>query len=196
MSTDEIVGLILTTALFSGVGGVVLTAMIAAGRDRMAGIRARRMDAYARWLAARWTLTRASISFVAAFRALAAENRKSDYFGLRRHEAQRARSAWCDAIQELDCAEAALVTWSADPSIREHLAQFQAVPPDTLREAINSTQEDVDRLSQRLREADGHAAEFVRAATADTRARGSPHRAWFTRVGSYIESIVDHWGQR
>ncbi|MGB2985586.1 MAG: hypothetical protein WBE26_06855 [Phycisphaerae bacterium] len=196
MSQGEIVGLLLTVALLAAIVGAVLTAVAALRRDRAAELRTRQIDAYAQWLAARMTLSRASVSFVVAFRALAAQRRDSDYFLLRRDEAQRARADWCDARRELDRAEAVLVAWSDDPSIRKQLARFDLVAPDVLRLAINSDQGDVDRLAQRLHDADQRAAEFVHAATASTRASRFPARKRLTVAADYVESIVEHWTKR
>ncbi len=118
MSSEEVVGLMLTVALLSATAGTAVTAAVILRRSGMSQWRMRRVDAYARWLAAWMTLSRVSASFVAAFRALATERRDSEYFALRRHEAQRARAAWSDAMRELDRAEAALIAGTVAPSIR------------------------------------------------------------------------------
>ena len=196
MSIAEIVGLVLTVASLAAVGSVLATLVITTRRDRHAEIRMRGVDAYAQWLAAHKTLTRGSLSFVAAFRALAAEHRDSEYFPLRREEAQRARAAWCDAMRELDRAEASLLAWSPDESIRQKLTQLEGVSAEALRIAINGPQRDFDRLTRQLRNQDERATELVRAATADPRGRGSRGPNALARVTAYTQSIIDHWAKR
>ena len=195
MSAGEIVGLTLVVASLAGVAGVAACAIFAARWDRRVQVRLRRVDAHARWLAARMTLTRNSASFIAAFRALAAEDRHSQYVPLRREEAQRVRVAWCDAMRELDRAEAGLVVWSDDPAIRDRLAGFASVSPQALRSAINGSQGDVEQIIQRLHNADEVAADFVRAATTEKSPRAFPGKAPFTRAVAYAQAIVNHWSK-
>lgn len=196
MSTGEFIGLFATVALFAGGVGVVATALIAARRGSAADVRMRRIDAYAQWLAAYKTLARTSTSFVAAFRALAAERRDAAYFSLRRDEAQRARAAWCDAMRELDRAEASLVAWSADPSIHKQLGRFHRARPEALRAAIDGNQVDVDKLSHELHGAHELAAEFVIRATVQTRAGHPATRRLLARVATHVETIVHYWSQK
>lgn len=196
MSTAELIGLLATVVLFAGGVGVVATALLAARRGSAADARMRRIDAYAQWLAAYKTLARASTSFVAAFRALAAERRDAVYFSLRRDEAQRARAAWCDAMRELDRAEASLVAWSSDPSIHEQLARFRRAQPEALRVAIDGNQVDVDKLLHELHGADELAAEFVIRATVQAHDGESATRRLLARVVTHVETIVHHWSKK
>jgi hypothetical protein len=196
MSTGELIGLLATVVLFAGGVGVVATALVAARRGSAADARKRRLDAYAQWLAAHKTLARASTSFVAAFRVLAAEHRDAVYFSLRSDEAQRARAAWCDAMRELDRAEASLVVWSADPSIHGQLVLFQRPRPEALRAAIDGDQVDVDRLSHAFHGADELAVEFVIRATVRARDGQSATRRFFALVAAHVETIVHHWSRK
>jgi hypothetical protein len=196
MSTGEIVGSLLAVAVFAASGGAALAAVIAARRDRLAELRMRRHEAYAAWLAARWTLTRASLSFVAAFRTLAAKARRPDLETLRHEEAQRTRSAWSDAMRELDRAQAALITWSDDPSIDRQLMRFATATPEMLREAINGTAQNVAQLAHKLRQEDERAAQFVRRATQTGAGRTGPVRGWIERAEQYAAAIVAHWSRR
>ena len=196
MSTGELVGLICTVALLAAVAGALVTAVVAGRHSRAAEIRLRRVDVYAQWLAAHFATTRASVSFVTAFRALAVVKQDSEYFSLRQEEAQRARAAWCDAMSELDRAEAALLVWSTDPSIRTHLARFERISPETLRSAIDGHRQNVARLIERLRNADDRAAEFVRAATKEARPRRLGHGETLSRIRAYVGSIVNHLSRK
>jgi hypothetical protein len=196
VSSGEFLGLLVTVSLLGVLVGAVFTWITALRRDRLAEPSGRRIDAHAQWLSARMTLSRASTSFVAAFRALAAERPDSEYMSLRREEAQRTRSAWWEAMRDLDHAEAMLLVWSGDPTIHERLARFDRVGPEALRNAINGGQAEVDKLTQRFRDADARAAEFVRLAAAGTRTRQSMIRKMLALIANYAASIVDHWSRR
>ena len=199
MSPGEVAGLALLAGLFGGVAGAVLVGVIiSARRAWIAQRRKEQIDAYAGWLAARLTLSRACGLFVTAFRALAAEPRESVYFSLRMEEAQRARTQWCDAVRQLDLAEATLLAWAADPSVVQQCAPLDCIDAGALRQAINGTEGDADRLFQQLRRADRVAIDRARKATADIQARGSL-RTWgamLARTTAHLESIVSHWSAR
>jgi hypothetical protein len=165
MSTGEVIGLAVAAGLVGGLIGAIVIAVLQTRRQDRFGVKARRIDAYARWLAARLALSRASLSFVSAFRVLAAEPRDSTYFALRTEEAQRVRSQWCDAVREVDLAEATLIAWAEDPSLPLRLEQFDRVGVGALRRAVAGSDEDVDALVNRLHESDQRAAEFVGQAT-------------------------------
>ena len=196
MSSSEFLGLLVTVSLLGVLVGAVFTWIAGLRRDRPAEPHVRRMDAYAHWLSARMTLTRASASFVAAFRALAAERPDSEYMSLRREEAQRTRQAWWEAMHELDRDEAMLLVWSDDPAIRERLAHFDRVGADALRAAINGDQTEVDRFMQRLRDTDATAAEFVRSAAVRAKTRQLAICRLPCGATNYMASIVDHWSRR
>ena len=196
MSWDETIGLMLSVALLSGVVGAALAAGFVRRREAREADRAREADAYVRWLAARLTLSRASVSFVAAFRALAAERRESAYFSLRSEEAQRARAFLCEAASALDLAEATLITTISDPNLQTQIASFERCTAEALRTAINGDQATVDALVQQLRAADQRAVELVRATTASIRRNTS---SWCERLGLLarpIQSVVDRWSRR
>lgn len=193
MQPVELVGLVISVA-FAGLAiGVAVTLLIAVRKDRSAELHIRRTDAYAQWLAAWTTLTRASRSFVAAFRALAAEDQDSKYYALRQDEAQRSRSAWYEATRDLDRAEAALVAWSPDPEIRTKLADFEIIPAETLRTAVNGGTKEMEKLVQRLQSLDERAAEFVRASTGGASRTPSLALEQLRRVIRFASSIMDNW---
>ena len=198
MSVGEIVGLVLTAGLFGGAAGAVVVARITARRQRVFNRRTQLLDAYARWLAGHMTLSRASASFVAAFRSLAAESRDSTFFTLRVEEAQRARARWCDAMRELDLAEASLRTHAPTPVVGEQLTQFKRVEPKALRAAINGSETDADQFMQLLRAADQAAIQFVEQAAAaiDAPARPSAFRDLIVKMAVQIDTIIDSWSKR
>lgn len=195
MSTGEILGIVACGILVGAAVGAAVAALILARRERRHDREQRITDAYARWLAGRLTLSRASLSFVAAFRSLAAERPDSVYFQLRTDEVQRARADYCDAMRELDRAEADLIAWNNHSHMRDQLGRFRRVGAGELRTAINGTAAEVNRLRAVLREADVAAVAFVDAA----RKNG----AWYPRRGLVrsltadmarkVESIVDKW---
>ncbi|MFH1111241.1 MAG: hypothetical protein V1790_18895 [Planctomycetota bacterium] len=193
MSWDETVGLMLSVALLSGVIGAALAAGFVRRREAREADRARAVEAYARWLAARLTLSRASLSFVAAFRALAAERRESTYFPLRTEEAQRARALWCETSRDLDLAEATLMTMISDSGFQAQMAASERVSAEVLRTAINGAPATFDGLVQQLRAADQRAVEFARAAAASSRRGGSAWREWLGLLTKPIQSVVDRW---
>jgi len=195
MQPAELAGLIISVA-FAGLAiGVAVTMLIVVRKDRNAELHIRRTDAWAEWLAARTTLTRASISFVAAFRALAAESEDSKYYGLRQDEAQRARSAWYEAMRELDRCEAALVAWSIDPNIRSQLDKFERVSADALRSAVDGGESELAEFKDRLHRLDGRAVEFVRASAGDARREPSWIAQQILRGVRFASAIVDNWGK-
>ena len=197
MSVGEIVGLLMTAGLF---GGAVGAAAVAWGMTRRERARQKRMDlrdAYARWLAGHMTLSRASVSFVAAFRSLAAATRDSVYFSLRVEEAQRARASWCDAMRELDLAEASLRTHVPASVIREQLTRFKRVAPAALRAAIDASEGDAHQFVQSLRVADLAAIQFVEQAAAEIDRPAGPRfvRGIISKTAAYLEKIVDGWSE-
>jgi hypothetical protein len=195
MSPGEVVGLALTAGLVGGVIGAVLVALVATRRESHIERRACQADAWAKWLAARLTLSRACGAFVVSFRVLAGESRDSSYFSLRMHEAQRSRGQWSDAMRQLDLAEAALMAEGLLHTRARGRFPADRIGPEALRRAIEGTELDVDRLHQALRESDRLAMEYVREATgSDGRRAPQAWREVLSRTRAYLESIIDHWG--
>lgn len=195
MSSAEIVGLALTVALLGAVVGAIVTAVAGVYRQRCGSSR-RLLEGYAAWLAARKTHTRTSLSFVAAFRALAMEDRASDYFLLRRDEAQRARSIWCNALSELDRAESALLTMVAEGSVLAAIRRFPRVTPHQLREAIDGELAASDSLRAAVRRLDDRATDFVIARTHAPETRELPLTLLAGRALAFMATIVDRLGGR
>ena len=196
MSTGELIGLSLTAGLLAGVISAAAVAWVVLRQQGAQETRSFQIDAYARWLAGRLTLSRASVSFVAAFRALGAEPRGSAYFSLRAEEAQRARACWGDAVREVDVAEAALLVWDQSPTLPGQLACLPRVEARELRATIDGDEANVDEFAQRMRAADQAAILFVRRQTAPPNSAGAPTFARLViRTARQIQSIVDRWAR-
>jgi hypothetical protein len=208
MRWDEIVGLTLTAVLIGGAVGAALGVLVARSGDafarRQAGLilteplkggSADATQTYARWLAARLTLSRASASFVAAFRILAAERRDSPQFPLRMEEAQRARVSWSEASRDLDLAEAMLLTSVRDPAIDQRLGEFEHVSAEALRTVVAGDMKGVEKLLRTLHAADQGALEFVRGATAKTHGNQSTGRQRLAVLATPIRKIIDRWSR-
>ena len=197
MSVGEVVGLVLTAGLFGGGVGAVVTAWGTGRWRRTAQERAALRDAYARWLAGHMTMSRVSVSFVMASRSLAGAARGSAFYSLRIEEVQRARADWCNAMRELDLAEASLRTHLLPQEIREQLAGIERIAPKTVRAAINGSERDVDQFAQALRAADQAVIEFVENALdkIDTPSGPSALRVLAGNIGAYFEAIADRWGK-
>jgi hypothetical protein len=194
VSNDELIGMIATAALLGGVIGAVVASWSTAIRRRADALSVRRADAYAQWLAARVTLTRASLSFVSSFRALAVERNDSPNLPLRREEAQRTRTAWSDAVRELDRAEAALLVWSHDPKVRTKLVDLGRPTPRRLQEAIDGDGRQVRALFAQMHQADERAAEFAQQVAAGLHRPSSVGQV--VRQSAFVvDRIVARWGR-
>ena len=191
MSVSEIVGLALMFALLGVTIGAIVTGVRVSRREWRREEHARRLEAYARWLAARLTLTRASISFVAAFRALEARRHESTFLPMRQDEAQRARCVWCDAVREHDQAMASLLVWSGEPSLIERLGGLDPVTADVLRKAIDGDADSFDKLVRQLRATDRSALELTRSATTARPIRPYPLPQPLARLVASLAFILD-----
>ncbi|MBU0716679.1 MAG: hypothetical protein KJ749_00385 [Planctomycetes bacterium] len=196
MSTGELIGLSLTAGLLAGAISAAAVAWVVLRQQSARETRSIRIDAYSRWLAGCLTLSRASVSFIAAFRALGAEPRSSAYFSLRAEEAQRARAYWGDAMRELDVAEAALLVWDQSPSLPAELARFPRVEARELRVTIDGDETDMDEFAQKMRAADEAAVRFVQRETAPPNSAGGPTLArLILRTAKQLQSIVHRWAR-
>ena len=198
MSMGEIIGLALTAGLLGGLAGAALVGvMLRRHRDAHAR-RVRRVEAFTRWLAARMTLSRASVSFVAAFKALAAAPPDSIHFPLRMEEAQRVRAQWSEATRELDLAEASLRAWMDSSGERKRLAAFDRIGADRLRAAIDGDEREVDQLLQALSCADRSAIEFFEQVVeaSDNAGRGAVFVDLLSGTATQVGRVVDGWSRR
>ena len=198
MSSGEILGLAATVVLVGGLMGAGLVWLLTGRRSRSARMREPLIDAYAAWLAAHLTLSRTSASFVAVVRALAREPAGSAYFALRREEVERARERWYEAMQRRDLAEATLLARCPNTSTVDGLHEFRGLDRESLRQAIEGDDQDVDRFFGKLRGKDRRAMEWVQSATArlhQPMKRNMVPDVW-SRVAAQLQSIVDHWSAR
>ncbi len=196
MSAGEMAGLVVLAGSCGLVAGVTAAALVFGRQLRGTERQPRRVEAYTNWLGAHLTASRASLSFVAAFRALDAERSDSVYFALRTAEAQRARAYWCDAMQRLDAAEAALIVLGATDPECNSPEGFIRVRPDALRRAINGDEGDVDELAQRLYAEDRVAIGFVRSTIAAGKitAKRSVFGEVLVDAGKRFKAIIGRWG--
>ncbi len=186
---------IILAGVLGGLIGAVLTALYCTFRRRTLDVRDARRDAIARWLGARITLGRASVSFVAAFRSLAAERLKSRYHGLRIEESQRVRAQWCRAAESLDLAEATLRVWLRSLEFEERLDGFERTSVESLRAAIDGDELAVDRLLQAVLTAEREAITLAGAITiAGEPARfAAVFRKTIDQVKEHVDGIVNGW---
>ena len=195
MTEREAIGLAIMAGVLGGVFGAVATALFCAYRDRVLTARACRRDAIAQWLAARITLGRASLSFVAAFRSLAAERRESRYFSLRQDESQRARARWCLAAESLDLAEAKLRVGTPSPGFSKRLDGFARQSVESLRAAIDGDDVAVDRFMQAVLDVERRAIALAEAAAAEHEPLHLP--AAFLKIvddaKERVEAIINGW---
>lgn len=197
MPVGELIGLIFAMLLLGGAVGGAVAMSVASGRRRRDEHRQRQLEAYARWLAARRTLTQASISLVTAFRCLAVQRRDSAYSELRVDEAQRARAYWCDALRELDRAEAALAVRTGPWGTDEPWTRVDRVGANALQVAIDGAEAGAKALHRALQEADRRAAELVQAeaASLDKRSRAAEVLGSYQRAGRWITAFIDQWSR-
>lgn len=197
MSVGEIIGLALTAGLLGGLAGAALVGVMLRRHRDAREQRRRRVEASARWLAARMNLSRTSVSFVAAFKALAAARPESIYFPLRMEEAQRVRAQWSEAARELDLAGASLRVWLDSSGERRQLSGFARIGADRLRVAIDGDEHEVDELLQALNLADRAAIEFVEhmVETFDKAGRGALFVDLLTRTATQVGGVVDGWSR-
>jgi len=194
MSSSEIVGMCLTVGLLGGSLGVVAGVLLGRRRSEAQSLLFEQRRAIARWAAARRTLGRASASFVAAFRSLAAEDRASAAYALREQEAQRARATWFECCREIDQAEAALLAAGLGAPASPQPAEAPT-DPRALRAAIEGSAEEAATFLARLKEADRivdatmlERFKACAAATGPARIAGALVRC--------LEALADRWSRR
>lgn len=185
-------------ALMGGGGTAILLFSAAALRSRRGGRDDIRRRICARWLASRWTLSRASLSLVAAFRSLAREGSDSPFYALRQEETQRMRASWCEAQNELDRAEAELWVQGLDHRDGLGVQEPLRVGADALRIAIEGDAQAVAVFAKALRAADQAARRRVTDILGEGRSRlrgGMVREAWF-RWTATLSAITDQWAKR
>ena len=195
MAQAEIVGLVLTAALLGAVVGVGLAIALLRRGSSASALRAKQVEAYADWLAARLILPRVSLAYVEALRALKGSVKDAGAVTLRRDEAHRARTAFHEATVRLDRAVAGLVVWSDADDVFDRVRELDRLSSQGLRAAIDGDERAMDVLTQRTDESDRAAVALVRRSTGKLRA---PHNAaWsgLARLMHVFGSIADQWAK-
>lgn len=192
MSAGEVVGLSLTVALFSFLAGVIL----GTSRDRRVSQTERdcaeRKAILSRFLSARRAATRASLAFVAAYRALAGTKEASMHRRMRVREADASRRRLQEALESLNRAEADVIVWLPDQGSSDERSASLDVA--TLRAAIDGTDSDLATLQERLRHADRLAATRVRVWAEAL--HDSPQRLMESNWVGAIGSVLDRFRRR
>ncbi|MCH8147724.1 MAG: hypothetical protein IH987_06965 [Planctomycetes bacterium] len=198
MAEGQTISSVILAGVLGGMIGAVLTALYCTFRSRVLDVRDARRDAIARWLGARITLGRASVSFVAAFRSLAAERQESGYHGLRMEESQRVRAQWCRAAESLDLAEAALRVRLRSEEFAARLDGFERTSVESLRQAIDGDDVTVDRFVQAVLDAEREAIGLAGAMTAEGEPSrfGAAFRTIIGQVTAQVEGIADGWASK
>lgn len=196
MTVGEVVGLAVVALLLGASAGVGVGMLLMARLMRSRHGERSSSDAYAKWLAARFTHSRASVSFVAAFRALASEAGDAPNLQLRIEEAQRARADWIESVRLLDRADSLVIASTLDPALPGRLRAFRPVGVGELRAAIDGPMIVVDRFRRTLREADEAAIDFMLSELSN----GSWHSgmrqvvsAGVLRGASRVGGLIDRW---
>ena len=193
MSVAEGIGLAMVAGLCGVVCGAMAAMVVVLQDRRQTGARHHRVEAYARWLAARLALSRACAAWVASTRALAHERPESAYFDLRKEEARRARNQWYEALHELDLARVSLVILTGDSSLRTQLTRLGGIDGDLIRTAIQADNPKWERLMERLRAADVEAVQFVETAMIDEKHVDRGKETWLTRAVHLGRTVFRNW---
>lgn len=197
MTEGESITAIVLAGVLGGIVGAALTSLYWAKRERWASEQETRREVIASWLAARFALGRASVSFVTAFRSLGAVGRESRYFSLRQDEAQRARAQWARAAQDLDIAEAKLRVWHPSEDLGGRAARLERISVESLRAGIDGNEADADRLMQSVLAMERQAIAFAEETVTELApSRRVPAlREMLRRVVAKLEAVADGWAR-
>ena len=172
LSIFELLAGALAMGLLGGLFGAAGMIVVFGMRDRARSRQHRRLDAYAKWLAAQYRLSRAAGSFAAAFRVLANEATSSPYFALRCAEAQRARAEWTAAVRAADHAQAELLTWDDTEFLRQRLASLEPISVRKLRAVVTGQPGADTDLTHHLQTFEAQALSLVQEGAAQPGRRG------------------------
>lgn len=202
MSVGELIGLVVTISLLCAAITTAIILILTIRQDQPVNQHDPINKALEQWLASRLTLSRASLSFVMAFRSLASNSKDSPHYPLRIQEAQRVRGQWCDAMRELDRARASLIVHHHDPTIDDQLKDFDKIGAAELRRAINGNPEIVQQLRNQLDQLDRDSIQWVRSLVQPSAAQnfsGSMNRPaicnHLLQSIRYLRSIINHWNR-
>lgn len=195
MPTYQLVAIAVAAVAGGAVGSAVT--VLYGHRARRASIRRKDRNLLARWLSARLTVSRASLSLVSALRSLAGEPRHASFHRLRIREVQRARGYWCRAVRELDRAESACIAWSVGPADLSPFQPQERIGANALRVAMDGDEADVQRLVQSLTTGDQAAIRYVHSFVQQRNiARRRRLRTWAAGFLAEVQLIVDQWARR
>ena len=143
--------------------GFSITLALLSMRRRIVSRELEKRTLYVRWLAGRVVLSRATLSLVAAMRALKTNGEAATLRDLRIAEAQRSRSAWFLARRQLDRASVALQAWyTSQGDERSIIMEDRSAV--MMRQATDGADAELAQLVQTLRELDAAAKETMRQA--------------------------------
>lgn len=189
MSAGELIGLIITVGLLCGAITAFVIVILTVKQSHSGSPRPELLDACERWLGAKFTLSRVSLSFVMAFRSLAKESKESPYHSLRTQEAQRTREQWSQAKTKYERTLAAVIVRSRDPNIAATFKSMDIVNAGDLRQAINGSPVAVQRLRHHLNQQEQNAIRWVQQINGYSK---SPFDQ-LLRPLRFLQNIVKHW---
>jgi len=193
MTAAEIVGTLLTALLLGTLNGALLARAWKERRRRVRGLLEHQVIAYRDWLAAQKVLTRTSLAFVTAYRALASTSAETSSHDLKRQMFLQTRESWNDAMSELDRADASLVVWCDESGARQELSEMTRSAKHIVQIVLQREIENLDVLADELRARDEQAVAFVRSVTQEIRARHDGLVHILDRLMTTIRSVLNRW---
>ncbi len=198
----EYIATVIVVAVVSTLVGVIGIAMVfvlvvyrKTNRNRQLNAIRRR---WSRWLAARRTMSRATVSLVAAFRALRRDQPGEVSRSWRYDEAQRARAYWHDALREHERAEADLEVGHWLANVDTHFISPRHPASDGFRAAITGSPDDTNALLLRVQAVDHEASAFAmaniqRELTKQRSNFQNPLSRFVVRWARFMSQLVDSW---
>jgi hypothetical protein len=187
MSTGEIIGLALATALISGAVGVGIGMALTVERR---SARFERNRAWARWRAARLAASRSCFALAVAMRA-AREFPTARQAILRKSEIRRARDQWNRALYILDAADGLLLALEEKEPAELEADSFAHRTQEALAAAIDGDQPELRSLRRLLHQLDRETKQRFEQAVAP-RSRPKPPAVVLDLLATF-RSIYDRW---
>lgn len=198
---------IIVSAIVGGLVGVILAGAAFAATFSCITRRRTRRDAHVRWLTARLSMSRASIAFVAAFRALdqcthehsvapASPSRTSTRAHLRAEEAQRARARWHEVRQNMDGAQAAMLVHTGDVDVWKAVRDFDRIEATEISKAIRGDASGIASFTARLHRLDEEAVTFVQRKASRGRSVWWRWTCFIDDAIDFVRSIEQSWSRK
>lgn len=198
---------VLAGAMVGGLAGVILVGAAFAVTRSVITHQSARREAHIRWLTARLSMSRASIAFVTAFRALdqctredaitpAAPSRTAPGAYLRVEEAQRARACWHEARHEMDGAQAAMLVYARDIDAWKALRDFDRIEATEISKAIRGDASAIACFTARLHRLDEEAVTFVHRKTSGGRIAWRSWKYLINDAIDFVRSIEQSWSRK